>query len=184
MFLVFGAAPDDRVTAFITSVNPFTRCDACFAATAAKLSTTDNRAPTPARFISMYHDVSDVTHHHHVGQTAKETSVGFIEKFWHHDAVQLIEPYFEGDKLAAEFVATDMWWCEFPGTAEFVITEMNTRGTTWIPATKSFLATIEDVPGLVQKAWARARKRETYGMDMLTPEELELTGPARVMGSA
>jgi hypothetical protein len=181
MFLVFGSGHDDRIEAFTTAVNPFTRCDSCFAATAAKLASTDNRAPTPARFISMYHDMNETEHHRHVGYSAREVEVGAIEKFWHHDAVQLILPFAKGDQELAEFIAADMWWCEYPATEGFVKTEMMMHFTPWVEGTRSFLRSLRKddkrhVPNIIEAAWKRARKQATYGKESLEETDFELMG--------
>ena len=157
MFLVFGAAPPDRVDAFTRTVASDASCPACFERTA-RLAAKGPKAPTPASFLVLYRDAFEDGHRDHIGQDVLQVSAGAQEGFWRSKAAAIIKPRVGGDVALASFITAHMWWLEFPPDLDLISAEFaSSAGQLWIDAARSFLAG-KDVPAEVERMYAMARR--------------------------
>jgi hypothetical protein len=159
MFLVFGAAPPDRVEAFTRTVGSDASCSACFERTA-RLAAKGPKAPTPASFLTLYRDTFENDHRDHIGQDVLEVSAGAQEAFWRSKATAIIKPRVGGDSDLASFIAGHMWWLQFEPDLELISAEFapgEASGEMWVAAARSFL-TAKDVPLQIQRIYAMARR--------------------------
>lgn len=111
----------------------------------------------------------------HALHLAKTDLADDEENWWRVEAVKLIGPKVDGDKMLAAYIAAAMWGVDVPAHLDYVADELETYSAIWIDASRTFLASATSRERTVQWAFQKARWiHEHHPSEQMPAEFLEV----------